>query len=270
MRTTAGRFSAVLMLFVLGLLHTGVSLAQTSTTVDVRKFEVISVDGNHLVVRDERGTNEYTVPDDFRFTVDGRKLAANEMKPGMKGTATVTTKTTIVPVTLTEFRDAVVVDATSHSVTIRGPEGTRRFTQSELDERGVQILKEGKIVRIRDLRKGDSLTATIISKGPPVVVTEKEIEATLAQAKPEAAPAPAAPAAPASADVAAPAPAPAAASMPEATTPPPAATSPPPAAPATATQPPMAEGTSSWIWYLVIAIVIVLGWLLFARKKKQN
>jgi LPXTG-motif cell wall-anchored protein len=256
------RLSAVLMFFVLGLLHTGAPLAQTSTTVDVRNFEVISVDGNNLVVRDQRGTHEYTVPDDFRFTVDGRKLAANEMKPGMKGTATVTTKTTIVPVTVTEFRDAVVVDATSHSVTIRGPEGIRRFTQSELDERGVQILKEGKVIRIRDVRKGDGLTATIISKGPPVVVTEKEIEATLAQAKPEAAPAPAAPAAPA--------PAPAAASMPEATTPPPAATSPPPAAPSTSTQPQTAEGTSSWIWYLVAAIVVVLGWLLFARKKKQN
>lgn len=262
MRTTGSRLSAILMVFVLGLAHMGMSLAQTSTAVDVRNFEVISVDGNNLVVRDQTGTHAYTVPDDFRFTVDGRKLAANEMKPGMKGTATVTTTTTIVPVTVTEFRDGFVVDVTPFSVTIRGPEGIKRFTQSELDERGVQILKEGKIIRIRDVQKGDSLTATVISKGTPVVVTEKEVEATLAQAKPEAAQAPPA------AD--APAPAPAAATMPAATTPPPAATSPPPAAPAPATQPPMAEGTSSWIWYLLIAIVVVLGWLLFARKNKQN
>ena len=32
---------------------------------------------------------EYTVPADFRSTVDGKKMAASELKPGMKGTATV-------------------------------------------------------------------------------------------------------------------------------------------------------------------------------------
>ena len=42
--------------------------------LDVRNFEVISVDGNKLVVRDQKGTQQYTVPDDFRFTVDGKKL----------------------------------------------------------------------------------------------------------------------------------------------------------------------------------------------------
>ena len=63
-----------LLMLALGLTITGAPLAQTQTTtsVDVRKFEVIAVDGDHLVIRDERGTNEYTVPDDFRFTVDGR------------------------------------------------------------------------------------------------------------------------------------------------------------------------------------------------------
>jgi hypothetical protein len=48
--------------------------------VDVRNFEVISVDGNKLVVRDERGTQELTVPDDFRFTVDGKKMSVSELK----------------------------------------------------------------------------------------------------------------------------------------------------------------------------------------------
>ena len=40
-------------------------------------------DGNRLVVRDERGTNAYTVPDDFRLTVDGKKMAVKELKPGI-------------------------------------------------------------------------------------------------------------------------------------------------------------------------------------------
>ena len=41
----------------------------------------------------EPGDYQYTVPDDFRFTIDGKKLSVSELKAGMKGTATVTTTT---------------------------------------------------------------------------------------------------------------------------------------------------------------------------------
>ena len=132
----------------------GAPLAQTTTKsiTTVRHFEVISVDGNKLVVRDERGTNELTVPDDFRFTVDGKKMAVSELKPGMKGTATVTTKTTVTPVVVTEFRDAVVLSAGPKMVTVRGADGVRRrFSQDELDKRGIQIVKNGQVVRVSDL-----------------------------------------------------------------------------------------------------------------------
>lgn len=255
MRTKGKWLSAILMVFALGLSFAGTPLAQTKTTVDVRNFEVLSVDGNNLVVRDQNGTNEYTVPEDFRFTVDGRKLSVKELKAGMKGTATVTTKTTITPVTVTEIREAVVVDATNYAMTVRGTEGLKRFSQSQLDERGVQILKEGKIIRIRDVRKGDVITATIVSKDAPVVVTEKEVQATLAPPKAESAPTATAPAVASTAQ-------PAAA--------PPATTPPPVAVPAKAAQPQAVEGTSPWVWYVLIAVVVVLGWFLFGRKKKQN
>ena len=127
----------------LGLFTTGL-LAQTKTTVDVRHFEVLAVDGNNLVVRDERGTNVYIVPDDFRFKVNGKQMAAKELKPGMKGEATVTTKTTINPVTVTDIREATVVSATETSMVVRGSDGVRRrFTQSELDKRGIEMIKDG-------------------------------------------------------------------------------------------------------------------------------
>ena len=109
MRTKAAWLSGVIVMVALGLAFAGAPLAQTTTTVDVRNFEVISVDGNKLVVRDERGTQEFTVPDDFRFTVDGKKMSVSELKPGMKGTATVTTTTTIKPVVVTEVREGVVL-----------------------------------------------------------------------------------------------------------------------------------------------------------------
>ena len=130
MRTKATGLSGVMLMVALGLAFAGVALAQTTTTVDERNFEVISVDGNKLVVRDQKGTNEYTVPDDFRFTVDGKKVPVSELKAGMKGTATITTTTTVKPVVVTQVREGEVLRSAAMSVTVREPDGNvRRFTQ---------------------------------------------------------------------------------------------------------------------------------------------
>jgi len=73
----------VIAIAALGFAFAGTSLAQTSSTSTVRKLEVISVDGNKLVVRDEKGTQEITVPADFQFTVDRKEPAVLELKPGI-------------------------------------------------------------------------------------------------------------------------------------------------------------------------------------------
>ena len=255
MRTKQRWWSAILLAMGLGLLFAGAPQAQTTTKTEVRKFEVIAVDGNNLIVRNENGTQQYSVPDDFRFTIDGKKLSVKQLKPGMKGTATVTTTTTVWPVTVTEIKEGTVVSATDHSVNVRSAEGVRRFTQEQLDDRGVQILKDGKIVHIRDLRKGDVVTATFFSKEPPVVVTETEVQATLA---PGASPPAAAPTQTA-----------AAAPMQPAAAAPPAA-APPAAEPAKpAPEQPQGGGTP-WIWYLLIAVAIALLWYFLARKKEKS
>ena len=108
-----------------------VSLAQTSTTTETKKFQVVSVDGNDLVVKLPEGTKAMTVPEDFRFTVDGKQLSVHELKPGMAGTATITTKTTTTPVTVTEVKDGTVVRALGQSIIVRLPDGqVKQFTQS--------------------------------------------------------------------------------------------------------------------------------------------
>ena len=193
MRTKATGLSGVILMVALGLAFAGVALAQTTTiTVDERNFEVISVDGNKLVVRDQKGTNEYTVPDDFRFTVDGKKVPVSELKAGMKGTATITTTTTVKPVVVTQVREGEVLRSAAMSVTVREPDGNvRRFTQGELDARGIVIVKDGRPMRVEELRRGDKLTATIVTNAPPVVLTEKEVQATLAESKAEPAAPPA-------------------------------------------------------------------------------
>jgi hypothetical protein len=274
MRTKAAWLSGVLVALGLGLFTTGSLLAQTkATTIDQRNFEVLAVEGNRLVYRDQRGTHEITVPNDFRMNVDGKQMAVNELKPGMKGTATVTNTTTVTPVTVTDIKEAVVLSATATSVVVRGPDNVRRrFTQSELDKRGIQIFKDGKLIQVSQLNPGDQLTAMVVSSQPPSVVTETEVDAKMAQAK--AAPAPGkmepvpakaepAPAkaepAPAKAEPAAPAAAPA---------PPVVASTTPvtPSAPPMKSAPP--EESRSWLlWLAIIAIVIVA--YLFMRKKKS-
>ena len=105
----------------------------------------------------------------------------------MKGTATVTTTTTVMPVVLTEIKKGVVLSVGPASVTVKDEaDGLRkRFTQAQLNDRGIKIVKDGKVTHISDVKAGDELMAVIVSKGPPAVVTEQEVQATLAQATPD-------------------------------------------------------------------------------------
>ena len=185
---------------------------QTTTATETKTFEVLAVDGNQLVVRLPEGTRELTVPDDFRFTVDGQPLSVRELKPGMKGTATITTSTTVTPVTVTEVKNGTVVQRSGSTLLVRTGNEVKKFTQQDLDKRNMKIMRDGKPAQASDFREGDQLTATIITTKPPQVLTQREVQATLAASKPaEAAPpsrpsdpvtpatstAPAAPAAPA-------------------------------------------------------------------------
>src|SRR6185436_14852350 len=93
--------------------------AQTTTSSQTKTFEVLAVDGNQLDVRLPEGTRSLTVPDDFRFTVDGKQLSVHELIPGMKGTATITTRTTITPVSVTEVKSGTVVVRSGSTIIVR-------------------------------------------------------------------------------------------------------------------------------------------------------
>ena len=182
----------VLLALALTLLGAGAATAQSQTqTTDVLKFEVISVDGNNLVVRDQNGAREVTVPDDFRFTVDGKPMSVHDLKAGMKGTATVTTTMSFRPVYVTEIKKGTVVRQVGTSVHVRTDEGVKWFKKAEIDARGVQIYMDGKPVRVTDLKEGDQLTAMVVTAAPPEVITEKNVQASLDAAEAEAAAEPA-------------------------------------------------------------------------------
>ena len=155
--------------------------AQTTTSSETKKFQVIAVEGNVLIVRLPEGTRELVVADDFRFNVDGKMLSVQELKPGMSGSATITTKTTVTPVTVTEVKNGTVMQNLGTSILVRTDDGMRMFSQSDVDKRGVTIMRDGRPALITDFRANDRLTATIVTSKPPRVMTEKEVQATLAK-----------------------------------------------------------------------------------------
>jgi hypothetical protein len=178
MRSALGGF--VLAAAFVGVAATASQAQQTSTSSQTKNFEIIAVDGNQLVVNLPEGTKELTVPDDFRFTVNGQSLSVHQLKPGMKGTATVTTQTTVTPVTVTEVKNGTVYDKTGGSIIVHTPEGFKMFSQGDIDKRGVKIVKGGEPVNLSDLNKGDKLSATIVTSKPPRVMTKQEVQATVA------------------------------------------------------------------------------------------
>jgi len=164
-----------------GLLTAAATSAQAQSTSETKRFEVITVEGNDLVVRLPEGVKELTVPEGFKFTVDGQQLSVHDLKPGMKGTATVTTTTTMIPVTVTEVKNGTVRNVSGPTIIVQTPEGFKMFTQSDVDKRGVKILRDGQPAALSDFRSGDKLSATIITTMPPKVLTEKQVTATLAR-----------------------------------------------------------------------------------------
>ena len=153
-------------------------------STQTKEFEVIAVSGNDLVVKLPEGTRELRVPDDFRFTVDGRQLAARELKAGMKGTATITTRTTVTPVVVTEVKNGEVMQASGATLLVRTEQGFKQFSQGDVEKRGIKMVKDGAPAQFTDFRAGDRLSATIVTTLPPKVMTEQEVNATLAKAAP--------------------------------------------------------------------------------------
>jgi LPXTG-motif cell wall-anchored protein len=191
------------------LLLAGAAVAQETTSkTEMRSFEILSVDGNKVVVRTDRGTRELTVPPDWKITMDGKDIGVADLKPGMKGTAQVTTTTTSTPVTVTEIKNADVLAVQGNTIIVRNEAGqAKKYTVQDVRDRNVTIMKDGQPIDLSQLRVGDKLTATIITKQPPKVVSSTALKANVNSPPPAPAPAASAPAASAPAASAEPAPA---------------------------------------------------------------
>src|SRR5262245_23864828 len=140
------------------------SAQSTTTSTRTVKFEVVSVNGNQLVVKLPEGTREMTVPDTTRFTVDGKQMTVRDLKAGMAGDATITTTTTLTPVYVTEARNVRVMQANGNSVIIRDAQnGFKLVTQEDIDKYHIQITRNGQPIELQQLKAQDSISATFIT-----------------------------------------------------------------------------------------------------------
>jgi LPXTG-motif cell wall-anchored protein len=65
------------------------------------------------------------------------------------------------------------------------------FGPGDVKKRNATIMRDGKPIDFADIQTGDHLTAVIITEGPPVVLTERDVKANLtAPPPPQPPPAP--------------------------------------------------------------------------------
>jgi LPXTG-motif cell wall-anchored protein len=157
----------------------GIAAAQSVTT-DIRRGEVLWVQGNTVVVRGPAGVNRFDVDDDVRFNLDGKELSVHELKPGMTFTAVVKTTTTPVQEYATEVKQGEVINTLGSTIVVRMATGEyKKFTADDLKNIDVAIMKDGKAITASELKKGDRISATIITPLPPTSLSETELAVVL-------------------------------------------------------------------------------------------
>lgn len=179
--------SALVCLAVAGLAQGTASAQQKAATTtksqSVVHFEVVAVQGNTVTVKTrEKGADDVTVDDSYRFTVDGNPVSVHDLKPGMKGTATMTTTTTVTPVVVTEVKSGRVAKVAGNSIIVSTDNGYKMFTEADAAKRGVKIIKDGQPAEFSSLREGDMLSATIVTEHPPKVMTKRQVDAAMTSA----------------------------------------------------------------------------------------
>jgi LPXTG-motif cell wall-anchored protein len=161
------RFTTMALLLV-GMLVCFAAV-QAEVTTEVRSGTVVSVDGNHLVIKFSTGElKSFDVPEDFRFTVDGKEVSVHELKPGTALTRTITTNTEPTTVYSTTVRQGKVWFVQAPTLIVTMADGKNK--QFEVDD-SVKFTVDGKEMTVYELKKGMNLTATIYHKNQSTIVT---------------------------------------------------------------------------------------------------
>src|SRR5690242_14358642 len=85
------------------------STESTAVKQTLKQGTVESVAGNKVVLREADGPHEYTLPDGFKFQLNGQSVGVDQIKPGMQVGAVVTDKVTTRNVTVTRVAKGTVM-----------------------------------------------------------------------------------------------------------------------------------------------------------------
>ena len=161
----------------------GISLAQQKTvehrqtgpakiTVDTRDTTVAYIEGNHLVVRLANGSLEaIRIPPEERFNIEGQKLALHELKPGMTLTDEVFTTERPMMVKTVEITEGKVFHASPHRLVIHTKEG--EAMDYKIPE-WATIKINGEEKSLHELKRGQTITATITTEEPMTVIDQEK------------------------------------------------------------------------------------------------
>ena len=178
--STQSRIAACL----LSLAIAPVALAQTTTTEStsvtqqVKRGEVQAVYGNKVVMKEADGLHEYTVPDGFKFQLDGKDVGVDQIKPGMMIGALITDKVTTRQVTITRVASGTVMQVAPGGIVVKDEKGDlKSYNFKDSEGNDLYYIKDGKEVSARSVKKGERLSGTFVTTLPPQQVSQRSVKA---------------------------------------------------------------------------------------------
>ncbi len=140
-------------------------------SVSVDRGEVVYVSGPNLVLKKDDGTIVHFAHASESATVDGKQVAIDDLKPGMKLERTITTTTTPMTVKTVE----TVTGKVFHNhpplyVILTLEDGTNHRFELPADHK---VTVDGREVSAWGLRKGLKVSATRVTEAPSTVVAQE-------------------------------------------------------------------------------------------------
>jgi hypothetical protein len=162
--------------------------AQQSVTTTTRtnvNGQIVSVGGNRVLVKEADGLHEYTVPEGFKFHSANGMIGVGDLQPGMNVDATITDRTTVKDVVTTENVSGTVAQVAPGGIVVKTANNELKSYNFK-DENGndLRMNFNGKDVSLRDVKVGDRLSGTIVTKYGPQSTTVRSATAAVSTPAP--------------------------------------------------------------------------------------
>jgi hypothetical protein len=174
--------------------------AQTTVRHTSVNGQIVSVSGSRVLVKEADGLHEYTVPEGFKFHSANGDVGVADLQPGMTVDAVITDRITVKDVVTTENVSGTVAQVAPGGIVVKTSNNELKSYNFK-DENGndVRMNFNGKDVSLRDVKVGDRLNGTIVTKYGPQTTTLRSATASVTPAPQESPPPAMAAAAPAKA-----------------------------------------------------------------------